>query len=74
MEYRLADRPTSSVREQFNLKGKNVLISGGAGFLGWYFVEAIAEMGGYPILLDVEEEGLISRKKKLLEKGISCET
>ena len=42
------------VKDQFNLKGKNIIITGAAGFLGQHFASAIAEMGGVPILLDID--------------------
>lgn len=43
----------SSVRDQFDLTGKICVLTGGAGFLGRQFAEAVAEMGGVPVLFDV---------------------
>jgi len=40
----------------FSLAGRIVIITGGAGFLGRQHVEAIAEYGGVPVLLDIDEE------------------
>ena len=37
----------------FNLNGKNIIISGGNGFLGRVYCELVSEMGGNPIVLDV---------------------
>jgi NAD(P)-dependent dehydrogenase (short-subunit alcohol dehydrogenase family) len=46
----------SSVRELFNLNGRVAIITGGAGMLGLKHAEAIAEMGGIPVLVDLQEE------------------
>jgi len=59
-----------SVKEQFDLSGKVALITGGAGFLGIQFAEAIAEMGGEPILIDINEEALQSAKELLVKNGV----
>lgn len=50
------NNPEESVKKQYNLSGKNIVITGGAGFLGRTFAEAVAEMGGFPILLDINIE------------------
>jgi len=47
-----------SVKKQFDLTGKNVIITGGAGFLGMHFAEGVAEMGGIPILIDLHENSV----------------
>jgi NAD(P)-dependent dehydrogenase (short-subunit alcohol dehydrogenase family) len=54
---------SKSVKDQFNLTGRVCIITGGAGFLGLQYAEAIAEMGGIPILFDMIKEDL--------EKGIA---
>lgn len=46
----------SSVRELFGLSGRVAIITGGAGMLGLKHAEAIAEMGGTPVLVDLQEE------------------
>lgn len=50
-----APRP---VRELFDLSGRVAIITGGAGLLGVRHAEAIAEMGGVPVLLDRSGERL----------------
>lgn len=45
-----------SVKEAFSLDGRVAIITGGAGLLGVKHAEAIAEMGGIPILIDIDEE------------------
>jgi len=59
-----------SVKKQFDLTGLTALITGGAGFLGIQFAEAIAEMGGKPLLIDINEKQLKIAEKKLQEAGL----
>jgi NAD(P)-dependent dehydrogenase (short-subunit alcohol dehydrogenase family) len=42
------------VTAAFDLRDRVALITGGAGLLGTNHAEAIAEMGGYPVLLDLD--------------------
>ena len=58
-----------TVKEQLDLTGKNVVITGGAGFLGLHFAEGIAEMGGFPILIDLENDSIEKASLSLKEKG-----
>jgi len=41
---------------QYNLKNKVAIVTGGAGFLGSKHAEAISEMGGKVILLDIDKK------------------
>lgn len=50
------DENPGSVKDRFDLTGRVALITGGAGFLGTRHAEAIAEMGGVPVLLDLSGE------------------
>ena len=59
----------NSVLEQFDLTNCKALITGGAGFLGLQFAEAIAELNGKPLLIDINEEQLIEAGKKLSDIG-----
>jgi len=43
-----------SLRDSFDLTGRVAVITGGAGLLGIRHGEAIAELGGIPVLLDLE--------------------
>jgi NAD(P)-dependent dehydrogenase (short-subunit alcohol dehydrogenase family) len=45
-----------AVRERFDLTGRVAIITGGAGMLGGKHAEAIAEMGGIPVLVDVRAD------------------
>ena len=47
---------SSSVKERFDLSGRVAVITGGAGLLGVKHAEAIAEMGGIPLLVDIDGE------------------
>ncbi len=46
----------ANVRERFDLTGRVAVITGGAGLLGQKHAEAIIEMGGVPVLLDIAAE------------------
>ena len=48
---------TKSVKELFDLTGRVAIITGGAGLLGRMHAEAIAEVGGFPVIADIEEGG-----------------
>jgi len=45
------------ILDNFNLSNKVAIITGGAGLFGTKHAEAIAEMGGIPILLDIDDNG-----------------
>lgn len=57
----------TSVRQQFDLSGRVAIITGGAGLLGVKHAEAIAEMGGIPVLLDLDGEKVQSCAKEISE-------
>ena len=60
---------SNSVLEQFDLTNCKALITGGAGFLGLQFSEAIAELNGKPLLIDINEKQLKEAGKKLSDSG-----
>lgn len=66
-------QPESSVKRQFDLSGKKIVITGGAGFLGLHFAEALAEMGGTPILLDVDPTAVEKGIEHLKRLHFSCD-
>src|SRR5713226_1520369 len=51
----------ASVRNLFDLTDRIAIITGGAGLLGVRHAEAIAEMGGTPVLVDIDEEQVRAR-------------
>jgi len=57
--------PGTSVRDQFDLTGRVAVITGGAGLLGVRHAEAIAEMGGIPVLVDLDGEGAQARAAEI---------
>lgn len=57
----------NSVKEAFALDGKVAIITGGAGLLGAKHAEAIAEMGGIPILADIDEKKAREQAKNIAE-------
>jgi len=59
----------NSVLEQFDLTNCNVVITGGAGFLGRQFAETIAELNGKPLLIDINQDRLIEVGEKLSDIG-----
>ena len=56
-----------SVRDQLDLTGQYIAITGGAGFLGQNFAQGVAEMGAIPLLLDVDENTLNSTLQDFLQ-------
>ena len=63
-----------SVKQSFDLTDKVAVITGGAGMLGEKHAEAIAEFGGIPILLDLnQEEGTEKAERISREYQVDCE-
>ena len=60
-------KPKSSVKAQYDLTGKKIMITGGAGFLGRHFAAAVAEMGALPILLDIGADYLLQASTELAQ-------
>lgn len=54
--------------EQFSLKGRVCIITGGGGLIGMKHAEAVMEGEGIPVLLDIAEEGMERVKKSLIEE------
>lgn len=53
------------VAQAFDLAGRVALITGGAGLLGVRHAEAIAEMGGVPVLLDLDADRAQNRAEAI---------
>jgi len=58
---------SSRVRDAFDLTGRVAVITGGAGLLGSEHAHAVAEMGGVPVLLDLDGEAVQVRARELAE-------
>ena len=55
----------TSVKDAFDLTGRVVIVTGGAGLLGPKHGGAIAEMGGIPVLLDLDGDGADARAEEI---------
>jgi len=63
----------NSIGNIFDLSGKVAIITGGAGMLGVQHAEAIAEVGGCPVLADIDETSARREAGKISDKyGVSC--
>lgn len=64
----------ASVKVQYDLTDRVCLITGGAGFLGRQFAEAVGEMGALPVLLDLTESELAKASEQIRSVCGRCET
>lgn len=63
-----------SVKQLFDLTDRVAIITGGAGLLGEKHAEAVAEFGGNPILLDVDQKGGLEKAKRVAHQyKVRCE-
>ena len=61
------------VKEMVKITGKTAIITGGAGLLGIKHAEAIAEAGGIPIILDINELKISEAVQLIRDKyGVEC--
>lgn len=57
-----------TLNKLFDLSGRVAIITGGAGLLGVQHAEVIAEAGGHPVLVDINEKGALQKAKVISEK------
>lgn len=62
----------ASMQSLFRLNGRVALITGGAGLLGYQHAATIAGLGGVPVLLDINGDGLAGNATRLA-KETGCE-
>lgn len=62
----------ASVEALFRLDGRVAVITGGAGLLGYQHAATVAGLGGIPVLLDINAEGLAANTTRLAEET-GCE-
>lgn len=62
-----------SLADKFRLAGKVAIITGGAGLLGEKHAEAVAESGGIPVLIDIDEK-LANKKALEIRKTYSVDS
>jgi NAD(P)-dependent dehydrogenase (short-subunit alcohol dehydrogenase family) len=71
--------PERDVHQLFDLTGKVAIITGGAGLLGERHAEAVAEYGGIPLLIDIDEKGASEKASRIKDKfmvpslGVGCD-
>jgi NAD(P)-dependent dehydrogenase (short-subunit alcohol dehydrogenase family) len=58
----------TSMDKLFRLDGRVAVITGGAGLLGYQHAATIAGLGGLPVLLDINTDGLASNVARLTEE------
>ena len=62
----------SKIAERFSLKDRVIVITGGAGLLGTQHAEAVAEAGGKPVLLDINQAALDTAVERISKQyGVS---
>ena len=54
--------------EIFSLKNKNIIVTGALGLLGKEHIKAIASAGGNPIMLDIDNKGLLEFSQHISKK------
>lgn len=59
---------TPTLAKMFDLRSRVAIITGGGGLLGYQHATVIAELGGVPILLDINAQGLADNAAKLVEE------
>lgn len=63
-----------SVKQLFDLTDRVAIITGGAGLLGKKHAEAVAEFGGNPILLDIDQNVGVEEAKRITHQyKVRCE-
>jgi len=59
----------NGIQELFDLTGKTAIVTGGAGFLGQQFSEALSEAGATVIVADINQQTAMDYAEVLLERG-----
>jgi len=57
-----------TLNKLFDLSGRVAIITGGAGLLGVQHAEVIAESGGHPVLIDINEKESLQKAKVISKK------
>jgi len=58
----------ADVKSLFRLDGRVAVITGGGGLLGYQHAATIAGLGGVPVLLDINAEGLVANAARLADE------
>ena len=59
-----------NIKNLFNLNNQNIIITGGAGYLGSEFSSMLSKVGAMPIVLDINSKSINLLKKKFKKKGL----
>jgi NAD(P)-dependent dehydrogenase (short-subunit alcohol dehydrogenase family) len=59
---------TNTTSNLFDLNGRVAVITGGGGMLGYQHAATVADLGGIPVLLDINAQTLASNSSRLLEE------
>ncbi|MBD9416504.1 SDR family oxidoreductase [Pseudomonas sp. PDM16] len=62
----------ASTESLFRLDGRVAVITGGAGLLGYQHAATVAGLGGLPVLIDINADGLASNAARLARE-VGCE-
>ncbi len=62
----------ASTESLFRLDGRVAVITGGAGLLGYQHAATVASLGGLPVLVDINADGLASNAARLARE-VGCE-
>jgi NAD(P)-dependent dehydrogenase (short-subunit alcohol dehydrogenase family) len=69
----------ASLTSAFDMSGRVVVITGGAGLLGVKHAETVAELGGVPVLVDIAGHAAVARAKEIADRfgvrsiGVACD-
>ncbi|NQV54523.1 MAG: SDR family NAD(P)-dependent oxidoreductase, partial [Rhodospirillales bacterium] len=67
-----SDNSSGALLERFALIGNVVIITGGGGFLGRRHGAVVAELGGIPVLIDIDS-GILDAAAKEIKSAFDCE-
>lgn len=79
MSVRIPDPAPATLKQAFDLGGRVAVITGGAGLLGSKHGEAIIELGGIPVLVDLDRARAEAAAAQLVERfggtalGLACD-
>ncbi len=65
---RTAEFGSKTAMDKFYVSGRVVVITGGAGLMGYNHAEAVLSGEGIPVLLDISEDALVFAKQRLLKR------
>ena len=68
-------KPTvTNIKDLYDLTSKNVIVTGGGGFLGLHFASAVAEAGAKVTLVDINADGLTKNVSILTKLGFNIDS